>query len=75
MTFVPRLHGQHYAYLVRQFRWIREGKRRNANPEMARQIQSLTEAEIDAVMDYVSRLDPPAERTAPAGWRNPDFTH
>jgi cytochrome c553 len=74
VTFVPRLHGQHFAYLVRQFRWIREGRRRNANPEMVRQIQALSEDQIGAVMDYVSRLEPPPERTAPTGWRNPDFT-
>jgi cytochrome c553 len=70
---VPRIHGQHYQYLVRQFEWIREGKRRNANPEMVEQIQTFGEHETQAVLDYVSRLTPPAEMVAPPDWKNPDF--
>ena len=71
--FVPRIQAQHYDYLVRQFEWIRDGKRRNANPEMVTQIQNLEDREIQAVLDYVSRLEPAPEFQAPAGWRNPDF--
>ena len=70
---VPRIHAQHYNYLVRQFEWIRDGKRRNANREMEAQIQSFGEKEVSAVLDYVSRLVPPEELQAPAGWKNPDF--
>lgn len=72
-AFVPRIHAQHYDYLVRQFRWIRDGKRRNANAEMAAQIQGFDEREVSAVLDYVSRLEPPAELAAPPGWHNPDI--
>jgi cytochrome c553 len=71
--FIPRIHAQHYRYLVRQFEWIRDGKRRNANAEMAEQIKGFGDRETHAVLDYVSRLDPPAELQAPPGWENPDF--
>jgi cytochrome c553 len=72
-AFVPRIQAQHYNYLVRQFEWIRVGKRRNANPEMFEQIQEFDEKSTSAVLDYVSRLDPPEEFQAPPGWENPDF--
>ncbi|THD74705.1 c-type cytochrome [Thalassobius vesicularis] len=71
--FYPRIHGQHYNYLVRQYQWIKEGKRRNANPDMVQQIQTFTDRDTKAVLDYVSRLRPPAEMVAEPGWVNPDF--
>jgi cytochrome c553 len=70
---VPRIQAQHYKYLVRQFRWIREGKRHNANAKMVTPIQDFEESETKAVLDYASRLEPPEELQAPAGWHNPDF--
>ena len=70
---MPLIHGQHYAYLLRQFEWIRNGKRRNADKEMVEQIQRFDDRDVAAVMDYVSRLRPPAERVAPPGWVNLDF--
>lgn len=72
---MPLIQGQHYAYLVRQFEWIRDGKRRNADEEMVKQIQGFTQRDIRALMDYVSRLRPPKERVAPADWVSPDFPH
>lgn len=74
-AFVPRIQAQHYNYLVRQFEWIRDGKRRNANPEMVAQIRGFGDRETHAVLDYVSRLEPPEELRAPPGWHNPDFSH
>jgi cytochrome c553 len=71
--FYPRLEGQHYEYLLRQYRWIKEGKRRNANPDMVEQIKNFTDKDTMAVLDYVSRLKPPADMIAPKGWKNPDF--
>ncbi|HHB81509.1 MAG TPA: c-type cytochrome [Aliiroseovarius sp.] len=72
--FYPRIHGQHHNYLVRQFQWIRDGKRRNANPDMVKQIAGFSDADMNAVLDYVSRLDPPAEMVADdPNWSNPDF--
>jgi hypothetical protein len=40
---------------------------------MVKQIQGFEEQQTQAVLDYVSRLEPPEELTAPEGWRNPDF--
>ncbi|SMH47250.1 c-type cytochrome [Maritimibacter sp. HL-12] len=71
--FYPRIQGQHYEYLMRQYQWIKEGKRRNANPEMVEQIQWFTERDTKAVLDYVSRLKPAPEMVAEPGWSNPDF--
>ena len=71
--FYPRIQGQHYKYLVRQFEWIRDGKRRNANPDMVKQIQGFSDKDMVAVMDYVSRIKPPAEDLGPPGWINPDY--
>lgn len=71
--YVPRIQSQHYSYLVRQFARIKSGKRRNSNAKMVEQIQALTESDRNAILDYVSRLTPPPELQAPAGWHNPDF--
>lgn len=71
--YYPRIQAQHYEYLVRQYRWIKEGKRRNSNPEMVEQIKNFSDKDTLAVLDYVSRLKPSAELVAPKGWKNPDF--
>jgi len=54
--FFPRLMGQHYAYLRRQINWIRDGYRINSNPAMVTEVKELSENEITAVADYLSRL-------------------
>lgn len=72
--FFPRIQGQHYKYLLRQFEWIRDGKRRNANPEMVKQINGFSNKDMKAVVDYVARMKPPKEDLAPnADWINPDY--
>ena len=71
--YFPRIQGQHYAYLMRQFEWIRDGKRRNANPDMIKQIQGFSNEDMSAVMDFVSRQKPPAADVAEPGWENPDY--
>ncbi len=71
--FIPRIGGQHYLYLVRQFRWIRDGKRRNGDPEMIAQSKDLNGIEVEAIMDYASRLKPPEALLAPPGWKNMDL--
>ncbi|MBT6094019.1 MAG: c-type cytochrome [Rhodospirillaceae bacterium] len=71
--YFPRIQAQHYKYLVRQFEWIRDGKRRNANPDMVKQISGFSDKDMRAVMDFVSRQKPPKEIVAPKGWENPDF--
>jgi cytochrome c553 len=70
---MPLIQGQHYLYLVRQFEWIRDGKRRNADPEMVEQIKFFTDRDVAAVMDYTSRLRPPPQRVAEQDYQNPDF--
>ncbi len=70
---IPRIQGQHYNYLMRQFSWIRGGHRRNADKKMIRQIQKLGAREQSAVMSYVASLKPAKENLAEAEWRNPDF--
>jgi cytochrome c553 len=72
--FYPRIQGQHYAYMLRQFEWIRDGKRRNANPDMVKQIKSFSDKDMQMVINYVSRIPVPKEDLAPsADWINPDF--
>jgi cytochrome c553 len=56
--FYPRIEGQHYNYLLRQLKWIRDGKRRNANKKMIRQVSGFTYREMMAVSDYVARMKP-----------------
>ena len=72
--FVPRIQSQHYAYLLRQFQAIRDGRRGNANPEMVSHVQGISDADARVILDHVSRLEPPEMLQAPPGWRNPDFT-
>ncbi len=72
--FYPRLEGQHYEYMLRQFAWIRDGKRRNANPEMMKQIKNFTDDQEKYVINYVSRIPVEKELLAPSkDWVNPDF--
>ncbi len=71
--FMPLIQGQHYEYIKRQFREIRDGARRNANPDMVKQVKGFSDRDLSAVSDYASRLKPPADRLGPPGWHNPDF--
>ena len=71
--FFPRIQGQHYEYLLRQIKWIKEGKRRNANPKMVKRVSKLKEKDLKLLVDYVSRIKPPKDKVAKLGWENPDF--
>ena len=72
--FYPKIHGQHYAYMLRQFEWIRDGKRRNANPDMVKQIEGFSDKDMQMVVNYVSRAPIPKEDLAPSkDWQNPDY--
>lgn len=57
--FYPVLAGQHYAFLLRQVREIKDKQRRNANPKMVKAVQGYTDADLEAVSDYISRLTLP----------------
>ncbi len=70
---VPMIQGQHYKYLERQYRWIRNGRRLNANKEMVEQIENYSSRDERAMLSYVATLMPPAEKLADADWTNPDF--
>ncbi len=70
---IPLIQGQHYQYLVRQFNWIRLGRRSNADDEMVEQIQNFHAGEMYDVLSYVSLLTPPEEKLADDNWVNPDF--
>ncbi|NBB82343.1 MAG: c-type cytochrome [Alphaproteobacteria bacterium] len=65
--FYPRVGGQHYAYLLREVRMIRDGRRRNAHPDMIEAVEDYSEEELAAVADYMSRLPGTARASAPGG--------
>lgn len=72
--FYPRIDGQHYKYMLRQFEWIRDGKRRNANPDMVKQIKEFSDMDMKMVINYVSRIPVEKNLLAPSkDWKNPDF--
>ncbi len=60
--FFPVLAGQHYKYLLRQATDIRDGRRRNANPDMVKVIKSYSDKDIDAIVDFMSRLVMPEHK-------------
>ncbi len=70
---IPLIQGQHYQYLIRQFNWIRIGRRTNADEEMVEQIENFHAGEMYDVLSYVSRLQPPESKLAQDGWFNDDF--
>jgi cytochrome c553 len=72
--FYPRIEGQHYEYVVRQFEWIRDGKRRNANPEMVEQIKTFTDKQMKMVINWVTWVKVDPKYLAPSvDYRNPDY--
>jgi len=72
--YYPRIHGQHYKYLLRQLRWIKNKKRRNADLKMQRQINGFKDSDLRAIADYTSRLKPDTNLIAKDHrWRNDDF--
>jgi len=62
--FYPVLAGQHYKYMLRQITDIRDGRRRNANPDMVKVVKQYTDEDLDAVVDYMSRLEWPERQQA-----------
>lgn len=55
-AFLPRLNAQHFKYLERQIEWIKNGRRKNSNPEMVKRLKELKENETTAIIDYISRI-------------------
>jgi len=54
--FYPMVAGQHYSYLKRETRESRDEGRRNANLEMVKVLRGYSDADVEAVSDYMSRL-------------------
>lgn len=54
--FFPLVAGQNFNYLLREALFIRDGKRGNANPDMVKVIKSYSDADLEAVADYISGL-------------------
>lgn len=65
--FYPVLAGQHYEYMLRQIRDIAALRRRNANPDMVKVVQQYKDEELQAVVDYMSRLHWPERSTKQGG--------
>ncbi|WP_186406144.1 c-type cytochrome [Candidatus Accumulibacter aalborgensis] len=57
----PVIAGQHYQYLLRQMTEIRDGKRRNANPEMVRIISKYSDDQLLAISAYQASLMMPGK--------------
>ena len=57
--FFPLVAGQHFKYLLREARFIRDGNRGNANPDMVKIIKSYRDDDLEAVADYMSGLVAP----------------
>jgi cytochrome c553 len=53
---IPRVAGQHYEYLQRQFYDAVDGRRPNFSPAHIRLLAQLEHDDIEAVADYLSRL-------------------
>jgi cytochrome c553 len=72
--FYPRIHGQHFQYVLRQMEWVKMGKRRNADEEMVKQFKRFSQDDLEVIADYVSRLRPDKGMLADGlEQKNPDF--
>lgn len=65
--FYPVIAGQHYKYLLRQMTEIRDGHRRNANPDMVKVIKPYTNDQLVAISAYQASLKMPGAMCAPKG--------
>lgn len=54
--FIPMLTGQHFKYMQRQLDEMRAGKRKNADKDMLKVIKPYSDADIEAVSDFMARL-------------------
>jgi cytochrome c553 len=57
-TRMPRVAGQHQAYLVRQLQDAADGRRPNMSGSHAAMVRSMSFAEIQGVADYLARIQP-----------------
>jgi cytochrome c553 len=59
--FYPMVAAQHFKYLLREVTFIRDGDRRNANPEMVKAVKNYTGSDLEAVADYMAALPRPGK--------------
>lgn len=64
--FYPVIAGQHYKYLLRQMTDIRDGKRRNANPDMVKIIKNYDDQMLVAISAFQASMQMPGKMCAPA---------
>ena len=67
--FYPVIAGQHYKYLLRQMTEIRNGHRRNANPDMVKIIKKYTDDQLISISAYQSSLVMPGNMCKPKAAR------
>lgn len=65
--FYPVIAGQHYKYLLRQMTEIRDGKRRNANPDMVKIIKKYSNDDLVAISAFQSSMTMPGKMCAAKG--------
>ena len=63
--FYPVIAGQHYKYLLRQMTEIRDGKRRNATPDMVKSIKKYDNQQLVAISAYQSSRVMPGSMCKP----------
>ena len=63
--FYPVIAGQHYKYLLRQMTEIRDGTRRNANPDMVKIIKKYDDKQLVAISAYQSSMIMPGAMCKP----------
>ena len=54
--FYPMVAAQHYRYLLREVKYIRDGDRRNSNPDMVKVIARYSDEDLAAVADFMAQL-------------------
>jgi len=62
----PVVASQHFGYLLREMKWIKQGVRGNSNPDMVKAISKFSQNDFEAVADYLSRLPDYRTITTPA---------
>lgn len=60
--FYPMVAAQHYKYLLRQMQMIRDGDRRNGNPDMIAVIKGYSTADLEALAAYMAQIAPPLRK-------------
>ena len=56
MNIFPKIKDQHYEYLLRQLKWIRDGYRINGDPGMLILIKNMSDQDLADLADYASRF-------------------